>query len=227
MPVYHGEGARSPFTYAIACAIAIAPTALLAQQDQGSLVDAESAPVDPQTSPAPSPDGLNPETPIISDEEFEEVVPELDPAMNGPLESMEEFQARQDALDAEAEQRAEAAEKGSAESLPAAQDGDSEESLADAPITDPAIEQPLQALSEFEVQPVTIEDDTSDDQDVEIKYGYRIDGLGPVEEMVEDVNVSDQFADLSALEDGDGTAANAAPGPGPADQRSGPDVPHS
>ncbi len=208
--MYHGEGASRPFKYAIACAIVIAPTALLAQQDRGEAKRAASADGDPQTSVTATPDTRDPNEPIISDEEFEKVVPELDPAMNGPLESVEEFQARQDALDAETQQRADNSDAGSAESLPAAQDGDPTETLADAPITDPAIGEPLPALSEFQVEPVTIEGETPDDKNVEIKYAYRIDGLAPAEQQIDDISVESQFAELSALKDGDGSAANAA-----------------
>ena len=208
--MYHGEGACRPFKYAIACAIAIAPTGLLALQDEGRSDDAQATPADPDASAAASPENQDRDEPIISDEEFEQVVPELDPEMNAPLESMEDFQARQDALEAEAEQRAASADAGSPEALPAAQDGDTVEALADAPITDPAIEEPLPALSEFQVEPVTIEGETPDDENVEIEYAYRIDGLEPVNDKVEDVDVGDLFADLSALEDGDGSAANAA-----------------
>ena len=205
MPVYHGVGASRPIKYAIACAIVVAPGTLLAQQDQGTPDNARSASADAQTPPP-----QDPNEPIISDEEFQQVVPELDPEMNAPLESMEDFQARQDALDAQAAQNAQSAEAGSNEALPAAQDGDASEALADAPITDPAIAEPLPALSDFDVTPVTIEGETSDDQNVEIKYSYRIEGLQPVEDAVDDINVGDEFADLSALEDGDGSAANAA-----------------
>ncbi|MBH9538713.1 autotransporter assembly complex protein TamA [Novosphingopyxis sp. YJ-S2-01] len=204
-PVYDGEGAGRSIKLLLACAIATAPSALLAQQDGGASASTDSPAQQPE-----NPSGQQPADPIISNEEFEKVVPELDPAMNGPLESMEEFTARQDALDAEEEQNRKAADADSAEALPAAQDGDANEQLADAPITDPAIDAPLPALADFQVEPVTIEGETPDDQDVEIKYAYRIEGLEPVEKAVEDNNVRDTFAELSALKDGDGTAANAA-----------------
>lgn len=212
VPVYHGEGASRPLNYLIACALLSASAAAMAQQAQDADAPAESDTASSQPpaadqSAAPQPEI---ETPIISDEEFEEVVPGLDPALNGPLESIEEFQARQDALEAEEDQQAEAADAGSAESLPAAQDGDAIETLADAPINDPAIEEPLPALSEFEVAPITIEGEESDDETVEINYAYRIDGLDEAEAGEDGIDIGDLFASLSALEEGDGTAANAA-----------------
>ena len=175
--------------------MAVVPAAALAQQDMP--VAAEPNPAASRAQAAPqtdvnsqTPDPAEPEAsdggPIISDEEFEEVLPELDSAMNAPLESMESFTARQDALDAETNRQAEATEAGSPESLAAAQDRDAVEELADAPITDPAIAEPLPALADFQVEPVTIEGETPDNANVEIKYSYRIDGLEPVEDVVDD-----------------------------------------
>ena len=219
MPVYHGESASRPLKYALICAMAVVPAAALAQQEMP--VAAEPNPAASRAQAAPqtdvisqTPDSAEPEAsdagPIISDEEFEEVLPELDPAMNAPLESMEAFTARQDALDAETNRQAQATEAESPESLAAAKDGDAVEELADAPITDPAIAEPLPALADFQVEPVTIEGETPDNANVEIKYSYRIDGFEPVEKVVDDVSIESTFADLSALEDGDGKAANAA-----------------
>ncbi len=229
--MYHGEGASRPLKCALLCTVACLPASAFAQHERSAgeegrpvAAAAQSAssktpadqPPSGQTAPAkpmpvitPPPQGPN--DPIISDEEFQQVIPGLDPALDGPLESMDAFQARQDALEAEADKQAQADTGEGAESLAAAQDGDAEESLADAAITDPALAEPLPALADFDVTPVTIEGEQADNKTVEIKYAYRIDGLGAAQEQIDDdVALSGLFKELSALEDGDGSAANAA-----------------
>jgi len=83
--------------------------------------------------------------------------------------------------------------------------------------TDPEIDQPLAPLESFDLEPFdpsryTEEDDS---RPAEVRYSYRIEGLDGLREddpvaPITAAAISDQFKDLSALEDGDGKAANGA-----------------
>ena len=77
-------------------------------QDTQAQVDVQQDEPTPLDIPAPPPGANLPEVePIISDEEFEESVPELapedDPELDGPLESIAEFERRLAAEEAEAQ----------------------------------------------------------------------------------------------------------------------------
>ncbi|RYD67583.1 MAG: hypothetical protein EOP58_02785 [Sphingomonadales bacterium] len=77
-----------------------------------------------------------------------------------------------------------------------------EDSFAAAPAEDPEFARPLPALAEFKVDPPA-EIAVADAKTVTIRYATEVEGL-------EEIGLSDRFKQLSALEDGDGKAANAA-----------------
>lgn len=147
---------------------------------------------------------------IISDEEFEREVPALDPAVDtelkGPLESIAEFEAR-----VVAEQSAAASTAGQAAPLgaPALADGDPAETIGDAPVRDAELVAPLPPIDQFEVEPVRLAEAEVDEALVEIAYRVEIDGLDAADDETE-TDLRDMFDGLSALEDGDGKAANVA-----------------
>ena len=76
------------------------------------------------------------------------------------------------------------------------------ELLPDAPVADPALVEPLPPLATFDV--TTPPPGTADEErPAQIRYALEIEGL-------EQVNLEDRFLSLSALEDADGRATNAA-----------------
>ncbi|MGB7372297.1 autotransporter assembly complex protein TamA [Erythrobacter sp.] len=167
---------------------------------------------DPQAIavPNPPPEADLPEIePIISDDEFEDEVPSLDtddPEFEEPLESIEEFERRIAAEQADADpQEGQSAPLGD----PALADGDTVEEIGDAPIRDAELAAPLPPLEQFEVDPVEFAEAESDEEVVEVVYSIQINGLEEASEATE-TNMRDLFDDLSALEDGDGEAANVA-----------------
>ncbi|MCF8707410.1 autotransporter assembly complex protein TamA [Rhizorhapis sp. SPR117] len=153
--------------------------------------------------------------PIITDEEFDETVPPIKDDLGAPMGSVQQWDEEQRKLEQKA--RAEDGKDGVA-TLPAAADGKAEELLADPPVNDPEIDDPLTPLSQFDVTPID-EDAYTEQADAEkpasLRYSYRITGLEELSDdsKVADVDASDitgRFKDLSALEDGDGKAANGA-----------------
>ncbi len=142
------------------------------------------------------------DNPIIPDAEFNAAIPSLD----APLESLDAFEARtRDGNAAVAAQSGDPMNEASADpalaALPALQDGDTAEAIADAPVTDPALAEPLPAIADFDVTPVVVPGDA--DEQTEVAYATTINGA--------DVGgVRDLFDQLSALKDGDGEADNAA-----------------
>ncbi len=123
------------------------------------------------------------EKPIVSDEEFSQALPQLSDDIDAPLEQMNPPVAPV------------------APVAPV-------EPIEDAPPLDEAgaeaeIAAPLPPLTEFDASPITEAAATSDSATVEIRYATRVTGLDAI-------GLEDAFRDLSALEDGDGTAANAA-----------------
>lgn len=144
--------------------------------------------------------------PIISDEEFDAAIPPIGD-LNAPMGSVSDWQAEQERLGTATETAP----------FPAAQDGDAVESLPDPPINDPQIDDPLPPLNGFDVQPFDDSQYTEADTDrsAEVRYSYRIEGLDEAraENAVKPVDpdeIRGRFADLSALEEGDGEAANAS-----------------
>lgn len=118
--------------------------------------------------------------PIVTDDEFSDALPPLSGDMDAPLEQM----------------------------TPAVPPVAPVEAIEDAPPLDDAgaeaeIAAPLPPLSEFDTTPIAEVAAASDTAAVEIRYVTRVTGL-------DEIGLEDEFRDLSALEDGDGVAANAA-----------------
>ena len=208
-----GPGFRAITVRALCGSTALCLTfvpASLAAQTSGA--DPIEVPRDQEPAvPALPPDVSLPEVdPVITDEEFEETVPELDPAgdadLEGPLESIEAFERRVAAEQADAEPT-EGAEAPLGD--PALADGDAVEEIGDAPIRDAELAAPLPSLESFEAEPVEFAEDETDQEVVEVAYQVVVNGLEPADEET-DANLSDMFDDLSALRDGDGEASNVA-----------------
>jgi translocation and assembly module TamA len=154
--------------------------------------------------------------PIVTDEEFDQSIPPLTDDIDAPMESVADWQKQQ----AEREKATKETRNAGVEMIPALQDGDAVETLADAPVTDPEIDNPLPPVQGFDVEPLS-EDLASDDDDddaARIRYDYRIEGL---DKIVKDTGLDDELAanqstirarfnELSVLEDGDGVAGNGA-----------------
>lgn len=156
----------------------------------------QGAPVSiPEPAPTPSPGTQSapgsaaPQEAIIPEEEFEAALPELSGDIDAPLEPIESFQ----------ESRPEPGEVSAA-----GPEATAEAIEAFPPVAAESEEfaQPLTPLSEFRVEPVEITG-VETEPATTIRYAVRVEGL-------EQVGLEDEFEELSALEDGDGEAANAA-----------------
>jgi len=178
--------------------------------------------------PAPPPGITLPEVePVISDEEFNSTVPDLDsddPAMDAPLESIEAFERRIAAeQDDEAQATPQTAEgphttegpqttEGMAAPLddPALADGDAIEEIGDAPVRDSELAAPLPPLETFDVEPVELaEEAPSTDEPVEIAYGIQINGLEDADSET-DTDMEGMFNGLASLREDGRKAANMA-----------------
>jgi len=162
--------------------------------------------------PPPAEPPLQPQVdPIIPDDEFNAAVPPLDAAsdaeLNKPLESIEAFERRLAGEQSGAKpETAENAPLGD----PALADGDAVEAVGDAPVRDTELAAPLPPLDQFEVAPVQFADDAPRDQkDVEVRYRVDLQGLDLADKET-DADLKGEFKSLSALEKGDGKAANTA-----------------
>lgn len=171
-----------------------------------------------QNSAAPASPSVNPATPIIDDKEFEEAIPSLNDA---PLESIDEWQSAQDARDKAADTQVGNAARDPA--IPAAQDGDAVELLSDPPIVDPLLDDPLPSIDSFDAEPPPEPTQAAEQEARAVRYAVRVEGLDATktanvaensDAVIVDVDawraVVDRFNDLSALEDGEGRAANRA-----------------
>ncbi|WP_207094395.1 autotransporter assembly complex family protein [Novosphingobium sp. PY1] len=162
--------------------------------------------------PAPPPDVTLPELdPVIGDDEFNSTVPKLDeaddPELDKPLESIEAFERRLAADQADAKPgEGQEAPLGN----PALADQDQTEEIGDAPVRDAELAAPLPPLERFEVTPVEFDQNADEDkQDVQVAYKVSIEGLEAADDET-GVNLKSQFNGLSALRKGDGKAANIA-----------------
>ncbi|HYW16163.1 MAG TPA: BamA/TamA family outer membrane protein [Allosphingosinicella sp.] len=119
--------------------------------------------------------------PIVTDSQFEEELPALDPELGRPLEPLEDFAGPPPATTPEGEL------------------------IPDAAVPDPELERPLTPISEFDVTtPPPTQSDDDDDPKVEpVRYTLVVEGLG-------EIGLEDRFRELSALEDSDGEATNGA-----------------
>ncbi|QJB70174.1 autotransporter assembly complex protein TamA [Parasphingorhabdus halotolerans] len=157
----------------------------------------------------------DPREPIITDNEFDETIPPIDEDPDALLGTVQDWKDEQQRL--EAETQAKDVKNGVA-GIPAVQDGDPIELIADAPVDDPEIDNPLEPLETFDVEPFdesrfTEADDS--EQGAGLRYSYRIDGLENLDDQsdIRPISANDikgRFAELSALEDGDGKATNGA-----------------
>lgn len=78
-----------------------------------------------------------------------------------------------------------------------------------APANDPEINTALPPLQGFDARAVEYAEPASDIAAAEVRYTVEVRGLESVDALAEP-NLTDQFEDLSALEESDGTAANEA-----------------
>lgn len=147
--------------------------------------------------------------PIITDEEFNASVPNLDaqddPELDKPLESIEAFERRMAAEQANAKP-----EEGQTAPLgdPVLADQDTSEEIGDAPVRDAELNAPLPPIDRFEVTPVQLaEPADSDKQDVEVAYDVKVEGLEAADNETS-ASLSGEFNSLSALRKGGGEAAN-------------------
>jgi translocation and assembly module TamA len=160
---------------------------LMAAVACGALAWASGAAAQPRAAPPPpAPPTAQPPAgdPIVPDSQFEEELPELDPELGKPLESLEDFKV----------------DDGAPKAAPAG------EIIPDAPVDDPELTRPLTPISEFDVR--TPEPGTEAAEDAPgpiepVRYTLVVEGLDTVE-------LEGRFRDLSALEDGDGEATNGA-----------------
>lgn len=153
----------------------------------GALAQIGGTPKPGQGAPADDPEPQPPaaetsEKPIVSDEEFDKSLPKLSDDINAPLEQI----APPDPATAPQP----------VEPIADAEDLDSAGKEAE-------IAAPLQPIDQFDTTPVAEAAPVNDEKTVEIRYATRTTGL-------DELGLDDQFESLSALEDGDGRAANAA-----------------
>ena len=209
---------------AIPALVAAQPVAAQ-QDDPPTSAPAETAPErDRIAVPSlPPPEAVLPEVePIIGDEEFEKAIPSIsaedDPELDRPLESIADFERRQAAEAAEspaeredAGETAEEAETPAVDGIPvpALADGDAAEAIGDAPISDSELAAPLPPLDSFDVEPVEFAEAEEEEDGRELAYQVQVNGLETADDS-SGVDLADLFDDLSALEDGDGKADNAA-----------------
>ncbi len=142
----------------------------------------------PQNSGQASGSDVDPNAPIVPESEFNAALPPLSGDINAPLEPMPAQAAA-----------------GPASTPPAA---------ASAPLVNPdgtlpaaapesaELAQPLQPLSTFDTAPLQTAADIKDKDAPQIRYDTQLKGL-------EKLDLASQFKALSALEEGDGKAANA------------------
>ncbi|OJY68597.1 MAG: hypothetical protein BGP16_04945 [Sphingobium sp. 66-54] len=144
----------------------------------------------PQQTPAERQAGDD--APIIPDEEFDESIPPIDADLDAPMGTAADWQAEQ----------AQRAARGQAPATG---------------VDDAELEQPLTPLESFDVQP--FDDNSYAQQDeakaAEMRYSYRIEGLDGLVDAsrvvpVDADTIRARFNELSALEEGDGRAANGA-----------------
>ena len=167
-------------------------------------------------SPAPA----DPQTPIIGDAEFDAAIPSLDDA---PLESIDAWQAEQEAKEEGGTAQQQAAQTAADPAISAVQDGDAVEILPDPPVTDPLLDDPLPPIDSFDVEPPPEPTQAAEREARALRYVVRIDGLDATKttDVAADADgvameaaiwrdVRARFDSLSVLNDGDGSAENRA-----------------
>lgn len=134
----------------------------------------------PQDKRAP----IAPDAPIVPDSQFNAALPPIDPDLNAPLPPIDQ-------------------------SLPTATPTPPAPPVP-APVTDaqqappdPALTEPLPALSQFDVTPPPATTGGDDTKAPVVRYSVAVEGL-------RDIGLERRFRSLSALDKGDGDAANGA-----------------
>ncbi|WEK47824.1 MAG: BamA/TamA family outer membrane protein [Candidatus Andeanibacterium colombiense] len=158
---------------------------------------------------------------IVPDDEFDKAIPSLD----GKMESIQDWEAEQQKAEEEAvratggvpvrQSTGDGSTAGGKEpsdpALPAYMDGDTSEELPDVAPLDADLEQPLQPLSSFDLEPVDAKAFGEDpEEDRQLRYHWRIDGLTGLQGTETEGDISGQFKQHSALDDHDGDAVNGA-----------------
>nr|WP_249276468.1 BamA/TamA family outer membrane protein [Sphingomonas baiyangensis] len=139
------------------------------------------------SEPAPSPQA------IVPDAEFEQALPSLSDDPNAPLEPIEDFETP----------AAPPPVTNTRPDVPAPQITDPA-AIPPQPLPDEAtLAEPLPPLATFDINPPVETAEGPDPRTVEIRYTVAVTGL-------EELELNGQFEELSALEEGDGKAANAA-----------------
>lgn len=140
----------------------------------------------PTVAPPPPGAGLPDVEPIVCREEVDKDAPPIgadDPALQQPLESVAEFEAK----------------------LRAGESATGEI----APSSDPELARPLAPLDQFDVREVELAQPEPDQPAAELRYTVRVDGLDEAD-TISAAALKSEFNALSALRDGDGKAANEA-----------------
>ncbi|TKD52122.1 hypothetical protein FBR43_05660 [Sphingomonas baiyangensis] len=163
--------------------VSLSPAIAAAQSNASA-----SAPVQSTSSePAPSPQA------IVPDAEFEQALPSLSDDPNAPLEPIEDFETP----------AAPPPVTNTRPDVPAPQITDPA-AIPPQPLPDEAtLAEPLPPLATFDINPPVETAEGPDPRTVEIRYTVAVTGL-------EELELNGQFEELSALEEGDGKAANAA-----------------
>ncbi|WP_404338418.1 autotransporter assembly complex family protein [Sphingomonas sp. MMS12-HWE2-04] len=163
---------------------ALAGTAFLPGIAHAQISDPKPGQGAPPPATPPAPDTSVPQDEVIvPDAEFEASLPKLSDDINAPLEPVKGLEGKPAPTPGTVTQQV-------------------EESFA-APAPEAAeLAQPLAPLADFKVEPVKIEG-IENEKKSQIHYTTVVEGL-------EKVGLNDRFDSLSALEDGDGKAANAA-----------------
>jgi translocation and assembly module TamA len=174
--------AGTAFLPGVACAQISAP-----QPGQGAPSSSlpNPAPEDEQSQQAGQ------ETPIVPDAEFEAALPKLSDDPNAPLEPIQSFEPGKQAPTVAAPPTAGTVTQQIRE-----------DAFAPVAAESPEFAQPLTPLAQFNVEPVKIEG-LDDEKPAAIRYTTVVEGL-------DKIGLDDRFESLSALEKGDGKAANAA-----------------
>jgi translocation and assembly module TamA len=192
---------------------------LLAQNPAtGAVVPAQGQSTMPAKILSPAP--ADPQTPIIGEEEFDAAIPSLDDA---PLESIDAWQAEQEAKEEGGTAPQQAAQTAADPAIAAVQDGDVEKILPDPPVTDPLLDDPLPPIDSFDAEPPPEPTQAAEREARALRYIVRIDGLDATKttDVAKDADgvaveaaiwrdVRARFDSLSVLNDGDGTAENRA-----------------
>lgn len=176
------------------------------QPGQGAPVPAPQTTPSPQPTPVPQASGPAPaetpianETPIVPDAAFDAALPALSGDINAPLEPIQQFERPTPATPPATPGAP--VTPGTAAPTPGALE-DAIERFPPPAAEAPEFAQPLPPLSDFKVEPVRIAG-VEEEKVGSIRYTTVLEGLDAI-------GLDDEFRNLSALEDGDGKAANSA-----------------